>query len=155
MINMAGEINFLNIAALTIAFFSLVISIITLRRDKTDRGYERLHEALVLINKLNLKITEHMDSGKISKRDRMQIESLTTEYINQYCYLAFLVNNRQIDDFVAYRMGGRFILRIFNLLKKRLNKKEHEEIFILVRRWKKYPPKNLYNRFLAKILGYY
>ncbi len=155
LIYMAGEIYWINIATIAIAVFSLIISIIAIKRDKVDRGYERLHEALVLINKINLKITEYMGIKKISKKDQMQIESLTTEYINQYCYLAFLINNRQIDDFVAYRMGRRFILKVFRQLRKRLNKREHKEIFLLVKRWEKYPPTNLYNRLLARILGYY
>ena len=114
-----------------------------------------LHNALILINTLNLKITDYMKIKNTTKNQQKQISSITTEYINQYCYLAFLINNKQINDLVAYRMGNKFIFNMFNSLKSRLNSDEHKEIFVLVKRWKKYPPTNIWNRFVSNIMGYY
>ena len=133
---------------------SLLISIITLERDKNNRGYDMLHNALILINNLNLKLTDYMKLKKPNKEEQKQINTLRTEYINQYCYLAFLVNNKQIRDSVAYRIGHKFILKMFAKFKPILNKDNHEEIFILVRRWEKYPPISIKNRFMAWLEGY-
>ena len=152
---MASEFSLVDLGILIIAGLSFIISIITLHRDKTNRGYDMLHNAIILINNLNLKITDYMKDKKLTKNEQMQINSLTTEYINQYCYLAFLINNKQINDSIAYRMSHKFMFKMFKELKSRLDKDKHEEIFILIKRWKKYPPTNLCNRFLANIKGYY
>ena len=146
---------YISLGTLIIAILSFIISIITLKRDKINRGYDMLHNALILINTLNLKITDYMKIKNTTKNQQKQISSITTEYINQYCYLAFLINNKQINDLVAYRMGNKFIFNMFNSLKSRLNSDEHKEIFVLVKRWKKYPPTNIWNRFVSNIMGYY
>jgi hypothetical protein len=152
---MAQEMYYISLGTLIIAILSFIISIITLKRDKINRGYDMLHNALILINTLNLKITDYMKIKNTTKNQQKQISSITTEYINQYCYLAFLINNKQINDLVAYRMGNKFIFNMFNSLKSRLNSDEHKEIFVLVKRWKKYPPTNIWNRFVSNIMGYY
>ena len=152
---MAQEMYYISLGTLIIAILSFIISIITLKRDKINRGYDMLHNALILINTLNLKITDYMKIKNTTKNQQKQISSITTEYINQYCYLAFLINNKQINDLVAYRMGNKFIFNMFNSLKSRLNSDEHKEIFVLVKRWKKYSPTNIWNRFVSNIMGYY
>ena len=57
---MAQEMYYISLGTLIIAILSFIISIITLKRDKINRGYDMLHNALILINTLNLKITDYI-----------------------------------------------------------------------------------------------
>jgi hypothetical protein len=94
-------------------------------------------------------------SDTATKKNESQIKMLTRELINQYHYLSFLVNNREIKDQHAYRLGNKFILRFFDSFskKKLINKEHYEDIYIMVNRWKNHPPDKLKNRVFNWLMG--
>ena len=145
--------NLIEISSLAIATLSFIISFVTLNRDKEKRQYEMLHNTFVLIGNINQKV---IDCMALKIQNSKQITALNSEYLNQYSYLAFLINKKQIKDRLAYNMGHKFILQMIEDYKKMgiINWEDHKELLILEKRWKEYPPINFKNRITPIILDF-
>lgn len=143
------------VGPLVIASLAFLVSLYTILRDRSSRQHDMLHRAIVHISSLNMKIADTAGSSTKKVNNKSQIKMLTNEYINQYNYLAFLINKGQIKDQHAYDLDSKFFFRFFDKFSsnKMINENDHKPVFKLVKRWEKYPPNTFRNRITSKIRG--
>ncbi|MFA5302928.1 MAG: hypothetical protein WC393_00125 [Candidatus Nanoarchaeia archaeon] len=149
-----SKFDIVEMITLGVAFLGILISVITLNRDKTKRQYDMLYNNLILVTNINLKINEFI-KPKLTKKEQMQLDNLTVEYINTYDYISFLINHKQIDYKLAYDYMGDFFIKFFEGFEKKLDKENNKELFKLYAKWKSLPPNSFNNIITAYILGYY
>jgi len=141
-------------AAIVIALSAFFISLYTVVRDNKNRKYDILISIVNAISALHVKI------GDISCQknpQKTQLEIINTELISYMEILSFLANDHQLSDKHVYRLAEKSLTYYFDKYSKSklINGKDNPEIFKLIKRWKRYPPTCIKNRFLARLNGLY
>ncbi len=112
---------------LIIALTAIVLSIYSIFRDRKNKQFEMLHQSVSSIKELNRTIAETIsDIGQ-------QKKAFLTELKNEYEFLAFLVNHKQIESKDVFDLEGEFMMKLVKEVK--LSKNDYPEIYKLLDRW--------------------
>lgn|GEM_PF-6475400 len=125
---------------LFIALVALVVSIYSIFRDRKNKQFEMLHQSVASIKGLNRTI-----AGTISDLTQ-QKKTFLTELKNEYEFLAFLVNHKQIESRDVFGLEGEFLAKLVKDAK--LTRDDYPEIFKLLARWKREKKKGAIKRIL-------
>jgi len=101
--------NMAKAAPTIIATCAFCISIYMMYRDRLNRQFDMLHKIVSNISDLNRRIAETMlQKGKKELKDA-QRQVFLTELKNQYEFLAFLINRKQIRSKHILDLEYKFI----------------------------------------------
>lgn len=119
------------IATTSIALLAFIISICALKRDRRNRQADMLLQIISSIRNLNRIIAETMPEEKKQE----QINAFRTELKNEYEFLAFLVNQKQIEGKNVYALEGEFLTKLVK--KAGVKRNDCPETYKLLDSWKK------------------
>lgn len=114
---------------LLIALIALGLSIYSIFRDRKNKQFEMLHQSVSSVKELNRTI-----AGTISDLAQ-QKKAFLTELKNEYEFLAFLVNHKQIESKDVFGLEGKFMAKLVKDAK--LTRDDYPEIFKLLDKWTK------------------
>jgi len=103
-----------DIATIVIAILAFSLSIWTVWRDNANRQFDMLHQINLTISDLNRRIAETMVIEGDKKLKQLQKEAFKEELINQYEFLAFLINRQQIKSDHFFLLDKKHIEKIEN-----------------------------------------
>jgi hypothetical protein len=114
---------------LIIASIAIILSIYSLFRDRKNKQFEMLHQSASSVKELNRTI-----AGTISDVDQRK-KVFLTELKNEFEFLAFFVNRKQIESKDVFSLEGKFIRKLVKDTK--LARDDYPEIFTLLDRWRR------------------
>lgn len=112
-----------------IAFIALAVSIYAVFRDRKNKQMEMLHQSISSVKDLNRTIAE-----TITEKEQQKTVFLT-ELKNEYEFLAFLVNHKQIEGKDVFALEGEFLVKLVKKVK--MSRKGYPEVYKLLDRWEK------------------
>ena len=122
-------------APMIIAILAFLISIYTIHRDRINRQFEMLHKIILSISDLNRCIAETITYKDDEELKKKQKKTFLTELKNQYEFLAFLINRKQIKSKHVFELEKKFIKKFVQNAK--IEDENYPELHKLLCTWKK------------------
>lgn len=138
-----------------VAVVALILTVVTLRRDRKERQMSNLNTAYQQLQDINLEAITLNEDERTDEELEEDAKIVNKEKLNQYEYLAFMINRRKVSEKTGYELGYKDFMDIYDRYEDLLNEEDFPEINELVCRWKNYEPKNRRNRTVSWMLRFY
>lgn len=131
-----------------IATSALLISALSLLRDKRSRQMENLHNVFQDIGGLNIEIANYNEKERDDKQIKQDVEIIKKEKLKEYDYLCYLLNRKKAREKEVYDLGGEDIQEFYERYKDEMNDERYSDIERVVKRWETHPPTSRKNRLI-------
>lgn len=131
-----------------IATSALMISAISLLRDKRSREMDMLHDVFRNIGQLNAQILNY-NSNERDEEQRIQDGMiLLQEKYKEYDYLCFLINRKKVKGRDVYELGGEDMIEFYENYNDQMDDNKYSDIDPVIKRWESHPPTTMGNRLI-------
>lgn len=131
-----------------IAVSALVVSILSLLRDKRSREMDMLHEVFQNISELNSQLVDYNPSERDEEQQIQDGKILFQEKAKEFDYLCFLINRKKVKERDVYELGGEDIVEFYESYHDRMGGEKYSDIGPVVERWETHPPTTMWNRLV-------
>lgn len=131
-----------------VATSALLISALSLLRDKRSRQMENLHNVFQDIGQLNIEISNYNEKERDDDQVEQDLTILKKEKLKEYEYLCYLLNRKKAREKEVYDLGGEDIEEFYERYKEDMDDERYSDIERVVKRWETHPPTSKKNRFI-------
>ncbi|ELZ40634.1 hypothetical protein C471_07621 [Halorubrum saccharovorum DSM 1137] len=133
-----------------IAASALVVSILSLLRDKQSRQMDMLHEVFRNIGELNSQLVDYNPSERDEEQRKQDGKIIFQEKAKEFDYLCFLINRNKVKERDVYELGGDDIVDFYESYSDRMDGESYSDIEPVVERWETHPPTTVWNRLILR-----
>jgi len=145
----------LNVSSLLVEYWeaivatsALLISTLSLLRDKRSRQMENLHNVFQDIGQLNIEIANYNQKERDDDQIKADLEIIKKEKLKEFDYLCYLLNRKKAREKEVYDLGGEDIEEFYERYKDDMDDERYSDIERVVKRWKAHPPTSKKNRLI-------
>lgn len=131
-----------------VAISALLISALSLLRDKRSRQMENLHNVFQDIGQLNIEIANYNQKERDDEQIKDDLEIIKKEKLKEFDYLCYLLNRKKAREKEVYDLGGEDIEEFYGRYKDDMDDERYSDIERVVKRWETHPPTSKKNRFI-------
>lgn len=131
-----------------VATSALLISALSLLRDKRSRQMENLHNVFQDIGQLNIEIANYNQNERDDEQIKDDLEIIKKEKLKEFDYLCYLLNRKKAREKEVYDLGGEDIEEFHERYKNDMDDELYSDIERVVKRWETHPPTSKKNRFI-------
>lgn len=131
-----------------IAAFALLVSLISLRRDKRSRQMDMLHDVFRKIGELNTQLLNYNPNDKDEEQQNQDGMILLQEKFKEFDYLCYLMNRKKVKERDVYELGGSDLKDFYERYGNHMDDDKYSDIEPVVTRWETHPPTSKWNRFV-------
>lgn len=131
-----------------VATSALIISALSLLRDKRSRQMDMLHSVFQDIGSLNIEIANYNASERNQEQIEQDLEIIKKEKLKEFDYLCYLLNRKKAREKEVYDLGGEDIEDFYERYKDDMDDDRYSDIERVVKRWETHPPTSTMNRLI-------
>ncbi|WP_136361855.1 hypothetical protein [Halobellus limi] len=131
-----------------VATSALIISTLSLLRDKRSRQMDMLHSVFQDIGNLNIEIANYNSSERDEEQIEQDLEIIKKEKLKEFDYLCYLLNRKKAREKEVYDLGGEDVKDFYERYKDDMDDSRYSDIERVVKRWETYPPTSKMNRLI-------